>query len=73
MQTILTITGMTCGNCRRHVAAALEQLEGVTGAAVDLGTRTATVHHSPTVPSAALVTAVTEAGYGAHVMVEQAR
>jgi copper chaperone CopZ len=65
--TTLTITGMTCGSCRRHVSAALEQLEGVEQVDVNLATHGASVRHSPTVSSAALIAAITEAGYGASV------
>ena len=65
--TTLTITGMTCGSCRRHVSAALEQLEGVEQVDVNLATHSASVRHSPTVATAALIAAIAEAGYGASV------
>lgn len=65
--TTLAITGMTCGSCRRHVSAALEQVEGVEQVDVNLATNSASVRHSPNVASAALIAAITEAGYGASV------
>lgn len=34
--TELTIEGMTCGHCRKAVATALEEVEGVTAVEVDL-------------------------------------
>lgn len=70
--TTLTITGMTCGSCRRHVSAALEQLEGVDQVDVNLVTHSASVRHSPTVSAEALIAAIAEAGYGASVTVAAA-
>jgi len=39
----LSIEGMTCENCVRHVTEALEGLEGVAGVAVSLEEKLATV------------------------------
>lgn len=63
MQT-LTVTGMTCQNCVKHVTQALTQVPGVTGVAVDLATGTARVEGDASVD--ALVEAVREEGYEAH-------
>jgi copper chaperone len=71
--TTLAITGMSCGSCRRHVSAALEQIEGVEQVDVDLATRSASVRHSSAVSSAALIAAITQAGYGARVTGAAAR
>ncbi|SET03321.1 copper chaperone [Oceanobacillus limi] len=38
MQTTLDVTGMTCGHCKMSVEGALNELEGVSGVEVDLGT-----------------------------------
>ena len=35
--TVLTISGMTCGNCARHVSEAIQRVAGVQSAAVNLG------------------------------------
>jgi heavy metal translocating P-type ATPase len=66
---VLDIEGMTCASCVQRVERALERVPGVDRAAVNLATRTATVHGSPdatahdAVPP--LVAAVRSAGYGA--------
>jgi P-type Cu+ transporter len=62
---VLDIEGMTCASCVRKVETALQGVEGVDGAAVNLVTRTATVRTS-TRDVAPLVSAVTRVGYGAH-------
>lgn len=62
----LSITGMTCGSCVRHVTEALRGLDGVAEAQVDLRAGRATVAYDPAVvPAAEMVRAVEEAGYGA--------
>lgn len=61
--TTLNIAGMTCDHCQRAVKGALESVEGVQSAAVDLGTGTAQVEG--TADLSALVAAVEEEGYGA--------
>lgn len=66
-RTTLTITGMTCSSCRRHVSAALERIEGVQQVEVDLATHSATAHHLPTVESETLVAAIAAEGYGARI------
>ena len=67
-ETKLSITGMTCGSCERHVREALRGLDGVQEAEVDLRTSTATVIYDPTLVSDEnMVAAVTEGGYGAKV------
>lgn len=63
-RTVLTIDGMTCGNCVRHVGDALRALPGVTGADVQLASRTATIDHDPVLaPVAALTAAIEAEGY----------
>lgn len=58
----LTIDGMMCANCVRHVTKALTGLEGVS-AEVDLERGTAKVTHPQNVTVDALKAAVEEAGY----------
>jgi Cu+-exporting ATPase len=69
MDHTLTIEGMTCASCVRRVEKALVQVPGVTAAEVNLATETARV--SGAGDTAALIAAVRQAGYGAHVHVEQ--
>lgn len=54
---------MTCNGCVKHVTAALREVPGVTAVDVDLANGRAKVVHDATV--AALIAAVTEAGYEA--------
>jgi Cu+-exporting ATPase len=65
-ETTLGITGMSCGNCVKHVTAALRAVPGVTAASVDLAANRAVITHDPsTAPVAALIAAVAAAGYDA--------
>jgi copper chaperone len=59
-----TVTGMTCGNCERHVRQAAERVAGVTGVQVDRPANRATVSFDPTQTSPeAIAAAITAAGY----------
>ena len=66
-ETHLEIRGMTCMNCVRHVARALEGVEGVASADVELDPGRATVRFVPgtAVAGGTLIEAVREAGYDA--------
>ena len=65
--TELAITGMTCGNCARHVVEAIQSVPGVSSAAIRLESNRASVRWAAgaeqDVP--AIIHAVAEAGYGA--------
>jgi len=61
--TTLRVSGMTCNGCVKHVTTALREVRGVTAVEVDLATGRAKVVHEA--PVAALISAVTEAGYEA--------
>jgi Cu+-exporting ATPase len=67
--TEFTVTGMTCSNCARHVAEAIQSVSGVSSATVRLETNQASVRWATggrqNVP--AVIQAVEEAGYGASV------
>ena len=67
--TELAITGMTCGNCARHVTEAIQSVPGVHSATVRLEANHAsvrwTVGAEPSV--SAVIQAVGKAGYGASV------
>jgi Cu+-exporting ATPase len=64
-QTVtLPIRGMTCASCVSHVQRALDKVEGVSEAVVNLATEQATVRFEPRlVSSGALEEAVRDAGY----------
>ena len=59
----LPVRGMTCGNCVRHVREALEKVEGVDSAEVELQPGRARVRLDAEVPRERLETAVRDAGY----------
>ena len=65
MKTILQIEGMSCDHCVKHVKEALEAVGGVKNAVVNLSEKTAEIEHYEIVGTAALIAAVTEAGYEA--------
>lgn len=70
MATDLAVTGMTCGNCVRHVTEALQKVAGVHSAAVSLDVHQARVRWNAgvTPDPGALIQAVEEEGYGARVI-----
>ena len=64
----LEVSGMTCAACSARVQRVLERTDGVSGANVNLMTRTAAVDFDPAATSPeGLVAAVESAGYGAVV------
>jgi copper chaperone len=65
-ETSLRVTGMTCGNCVRHVTEALRGVPGVSAVDVALAEQRARVLHDPArAPVPALIAAVEAAGYEA--------
>jgi Cu+-exporting ATPase len=68
--TELAITGMTCGNCARHVTEAIQSVPGVRSATVNLDANQATVRWVTDVSTdvSAVIKAVEDEGYGAKVM-----
>ena len=68
METInLSITGMTCGNCVKHVEKALKGVAGVTEVDVDLAAGAARVVGDFSKGTAALIDVLNEEGYPAQV------
>ena len=68
METInLSITGMTCGNCVKHVEKALKGVEGVQTVEVDLAAGAAHVTGDFSKGTAALIEVLNEEGYPAQV------
>ncbi|HEU4454010.1 MAG TPA: heavy metal-associated domain-containing protein [Longimicrobium sp.] len=69
----LAVSGMTCGNCKRHVEEALSGVPGVHAAEVDLAAGRATVAFDAGAPTTEqLVDAVRDAGYDAEVATVEA-
>ena len=62
-ESTYTVSGMTCGHCVASVTEEISEIDGVTDVAVDLPTGAVTVTSSTPVDSAAVRTAVEEAGY----------
>ncbi|CCQ33491.1 Heavy metal transport-detoxification protein [Halorhabdus tiamatea SARL4B] len=63
MTQTITVEGMSCEHCEQTVEEALENVDGVTAATADRETDSATIEG--TAEPAALVNAVSEAGYDA--------
>ncbi|WP_100012934.1 copper chaperone CopZ [Lentibacillus sediminis] len=64
MQTTLDVRGMTCGHCEKAVKDALEQLEGVQGVEVNIGTNKVDVTYDDAqVTVADMRAAIEEQGY----------
>lgn len=61
--TELTVQGMTCDHCQKAVKSALEGVDGVMSAQVDLESGRARVEGSADVAN--LVAAIEDEGYGA--------
>ena len=67
--TKLSIVGMSCGACVRHVTKALNGVTGVVHVDVDLPKNEAVVDHLlDRVNQAGLIAAITDAGYHASVL-----
>jgi copper chaperone len=62
-ETVLTVSGMTCGGCANTVTRILSRVPGVAEAKVDFATGRAAIKGEA--PSAKLIAAVEAAGYGA--------
>ena len=69
VETTLAIGGMTCASCVGRVGKALNRLDGVVEASVNLATETATITHDPaTAPVDSLTGAVAKAGYSGRLL-----
>lgn len=62
-ETLLSVTGMTCMGCVRHVDHALRVLEGVSAVEVRLREGEVRVEHDARVAPTDMVEALREAGY----------
>lgn len=61
--TTVTVEGMTCGHCVAAVTEELQQVPGVSGVDVDLGSGDVTITSDAPLDRAAVAAAVDEAGY----------
>ncbi|MGV0853396.1 heavy-metal-associated domain-containing protein [Mycolicibacterium phlei] len=61
--TTVTVTGMTCGHCAASVREEISEIAGVTGVDVDVASGTVTIDSVAPLDTAAIQTAVEEAGY----------
>ena len=68
MEKKLSVEGMMCQHCVAHVKKALEGVEGVEEAVVDLDSNSATAKLSADVADQMLVDAIVDAGYEAKVV-----
>ena len=57
------VEGMSCQHCVQHVKSALESIEGVSSAKVDLDSKTAVIKSSSEISNSKIEEAVKDAGY----------
>lgn len=62
-ETILTVQGMSCPSCIRHVTEALNDVDGVSGIDVRLQAGQVMVKHAETASVTSMVEALRDAGY----------
>ena len=67
MEKTLDVEGMMCAHCVAHVKKALEGIDGVEEAVVDLDAGKATAKLAADVADQALIDAVVDAGYEAKI------
>ena len=67
MKDKFDITGMTCSACSAHVYKAVSKLEGVKDVNVNLLSNNMVVEYDDNIKPSDIITAVVDAGYGAHV------
>jgi Cu+-exporting ATPase len=63
MRQTISVTGMTCQNCVRHVSQALSELPGVRSVDVNLESGSARLEAEREIPRDELSAALDEAGY----------
>lgn len=63
MNLQISVGGMTCANCVRHVTEALQEIPGVRKAVVDLSSATAQIESDREISRAEFAGALDEAGY----------
>jgi len=61
--TTVTVTGMSCGHCATSVREEITEIPGVRAVDVDLASGAVTIDSDTVVETAAIKTAVEDAGY----------
>jgi copper chaperone len=61
--TTVTVTGMSCGHCATSIREEITEIPGVRAVDVDLAGGSVTISHDSVVETAAIRTAVENAGY----------
>jgi copper chaperone len=61
--TTVTVTGMTCGHCASSVREEIGEIAGVRAVEVDVANGVVTIESNSPVQTAAIKSAVDEAGY----------
>ena len=63
MKKKIIVEGMSCGHCVNHVKEALQELEGVQSADVDLASKTAIISSENNITDESIKDAIEDAGY----------
>ncbi|MFT9496906.1 heavy-metal-associated domain-containing protein [Anaerosolibacter sp.] len=63
MKKLISIEGMSCGHCVKHVEGALGEIDGIVRVVVDLSGKNAVVESNQEVEDAKIKEAIEEAGY----------
>lgn len=63
METVLEVSGMTCGHCKSAVEGAAKEVAGVSGAAADIKQGIATITHDESVNIADVKQSIEDQGY----------
>jgi copper ion binding protein len=63
MKKLISIEGMSCGHCVKHVEGALGEIDGILRVVVDLSGKNAVIESSQEVEDAMIKEAIEEAGY----------
>lgn len=63
MTTTITVAGMSCGGCANSVRAEISSIPGVVDVDIDLSNGTVTIGSDTPLDTAAIRSAVEEAGY----------
>lgn len=63
MKKIISVEGMSCEHCVKHVSTALQELPGVTKVEVSLAAKNAVIEASTDISDEAIRNAIDDAGY----------
>lgn len=63
MKKTVHVEGMSCQHCVQHVKSALESIEGVSSAKVDLASKKAVIKSASEIDDSDIKAAIEEAGY----------